>query len=91
MPRWDNPEADRGETHTYLVVDEPAALVWAANFGAPGVARVDLAAPTGRACPTYALIDLDPGDETSWEDLLVAGAAAPHGVRAPRRHAPAPR
>ena len=34
LPRWDNPEADDGETTTYLVVDEPAALVWAANFGA---------------------------------------------------------
>ena len=34
LPRWDNPDADRGETTTYLVVDEPAALVWAANFGA---------------------------------------------------------
>ena len=34
VPRWDNPEADKGESRTYLVVDEPAALVWAANFGA---------------------------------------------------------
>jgi len=33
VPRWDNLDADPGETHTYLVVDEPAALVWAANFG----------------------------------------------------------
>ena len=34
LPRWDTPAADTGETVTYLVVDEPAALVWAANFGA---------------------------------------------------------
>ena len=34
IPRWDNPEAERGKTTTYLVVDEAAALVWAANFGA---------------------------------------------------------
>jgi len=34
LPRWDNPEADPRESTTYLVVDEPAALVWAANFGA---------------------------------------------------------
>ena len=34
LPRWDNPSADPGETTTYLVVNEPAALVWAANFGA---------------------------------------------------------
>ena len=34
LPRWDNPEARPGDSRTYLVVDEPAALVWAANFGA---------------------------------------------------------
>ena len=69
LPRWDNPDADPGETRTYLVVDEPAALVWAANFGGlewhPWTSRVD--APQS---PTYALIDLDPGDRTGWDDLL---------------------
>ncbi|HET9188247.1 MAG TPA: DNA polymerase ligase N-terminal domain-containing protein, partial [Acidothermaceae bacterium] len=34
LGRWDNDEADPGESTTYLVVNEPAALVWAANFGA---------------------------------------------------------
>lgn len=69
LPRWDNPEADPGETRTYLVVDEPAALVWAANFGGlewhPWTSRVG--APHQ---PTYALIDLDPGPATSWDDVL---------------------
>jgi bifunctional non-homologous end joining protein LigD len=55
---------------TYLVVDEPAALVWAANFGAlewhAWTSKVD-----EPQRPTYALIDLDPGDATSWADLLV--------------------
>jgi len=68
--RWDNPEADRGKVHTYLVVDEPAALVWAANFGA-----LEWHAWTARAAdpsrPTYALIDIDPGTGTSWDDVLV--------------------
>jgi bifunctional non-homologous end joining protein LigD len=67
--RWDNPDADPGETRTYLVVDEPAALVWAANFGA-----LEWHAWTSRTeapqCPTYALVDLDPGEATSWEELL---------------------
>jgi bifunctional non-homologous end joining protein LigD len=67
---WDNPEADDGETSTYIVPNEPAALVWVANFGAlewhPWTSR------TGAMHePTYALIDLDPGERTSWEDLLV--------------------
>lgn len=70
VPRWDNPDADPGETHTYLVVDEPAALVWAANFGAlEWHAWTSLVDEPDQ--PTYALIDLDPGEHTSWEDLLV--------------------
>jgi bifunctional non-homologous end joining protein LigD len=70
LPRWTNPEADPGETRTYLVVDEPAALVWAANFGA-----LEWHAWTSQVdephLPSYALVDLDPGGTTSWEDLLV--------------------
>jgi bifunctional non-homologous end joining protein LigD len=70
LPRWDNPDADPGETRTYLVVDEPAALVWAANFGAlEWHAWTSTVADSHQ--PTYALIDLDPGDTTSWDDLLV--------------------
>jgi len=51
------------------VADEPAALVWAANFGAlewhPWTSRTE--APE---CPTYALFDIDPGSGTTWEQLL---------------------
>ena len=70
VPRWDNPEASSGKTSTYLVIDEPAALVWAANFGA-----LEWHAWTSRTeqqhLPTYALIDIDPGTSTSWADVLV--------------------
>jgi bifunctional non-homologous end joining protein LigD len=70
LPRWTNPDADPDETQTYLVVDEPAALVWAANFGA-----LEWHAWTSQVehphRPTYALIDLDPGEQTSWDDLLL--------------------
>ncbi len=70
LARWVNPDADTGEARTYLVVDEPAALVWAANFGA-----LEWHAWTSRTdrpqLPTYALIDIDPGPGTSWEDVLV--------------------
>ena len=69
LARWHNPDADPGETTTYLVVDEPAALVWAANFGAlewhAWTSRID--APH---LPTYALIDIDPGSSTTWDDVL---------------------
>jgi bifunctional non-homologous end joining protein LigD len=70
VPRWDNPEADPGESSTYLVVDEPAALVWAANFGAlewhPWTSCTDQPRR-----PTYALLDLDPGPATSWDDIVL--------------------
>lgn len=69
LARWDNPLADPDETQTYLVADEPAALVWAANFGAlewhPWTSLTD--APE---LPTYALFDIDPGEETTWDEVL---------------------
>jgi bifunctional non-homologous end joining protein LigD len=67
---WHNPLAAADETQTYLVADEPAALVWAANFGAlewhPWTSRTE--APE---CPTYALFDLDPGERTTWDELVM--------------------
>jgi bifunctional non-homologous end joining protein LigD len=69
LARWDNPDADPGETTTYLVVNETAALVWVANFGAlewhAWTSRTE-----ARHRPTYALIDIDPGDATTWDDVL---------------------
>jgi bifunctional non-homologous end joining protein LigD len=67
---WDNPAADAGETETYVVVDEPATVVWAANFGAlewhAWTSRTD--APD---LPTYVMLDIDPGSDTPWDDVLV--------------------
>jgi bifunctional non-homologous end joining protein LigD len=69
LPRWTNPGADPGETRTYLVVDEPAALVWAVNVG-----TLEWHAWTSLVdrpqLPSYALVDLDPGERTSWDDVL---------------------
>jgi len=70
IPRWDDPDAERGKTTTYLVADEPAALIWAVNFGAmEWHPWTSLAAD--RDSPTYALIDIDPGEATPWDDVLV--------------------
>jgi bifunctional non-homologous end joining protein LigD len=69
IPRWKNHDADPGESEEYLVADSPAALAWLANHAA-----VELHAWTSRLPdirkPTYALIDIDPGDETSRDELL---------------------
>ncbi|MEN3265873.1 DNA polymerase ligase N-terminal domain-containing protein [Pseudonocardia sp.] len=70
LTRWRNEEADPGETECYAVVDSVAALVWMANFAA-----VELNPWTSRLPdvhqPTWALIDVDPGDRTDFEDVLV--------------------
>jgi bifunctional non-homologous end joining protein LigD len=70
VTRWVNPDADPGETTTYAVVDEPATLVWAANFGA-----LEWHAWTSRTdaphLPTYVLLDVDPGPRTSWDDVAL--------------------
>src|SRR6478609_8129140 len=66
---WRNEEADPGETEVYAVLRNPAALAWAANFGAveihPWTSTTD---QPNR--PTWALIDLDPGESTTFDDLL---------------------
>jgi bifunctional non-homologous end joining protein LigD len=70
LTRVDHPDPGPGEAQQYVVADSAASLAWLANFGA-----VELHPWTSRAddplCPTYALIDLDPGPATTWEELLV--------------------
>ena len=66
---WMNDGAERGTTREYLVANEPAILPWLANLGA-----LELHAWTSRVTdvqePTYALIDIDPGTDTTWEQTL---------------------
>jgi bifunctional non-homologous end joining protein LigD len=70
MTRWRNEEADPGETECYFILDSAPALTWVANYGA-----LELHPWTSPATdphhPTWALIDLDPGEETTWEDLIL--------------------
>jgi bifunctional non-homologous end joining protein LigD len=70
VSRWTNPEAKRGETDCYPVIDNPPALAWMANYGA-----VELHAWTSSVAdvhqPTWAYIDLDPGSETSFSDIVL--------------------
>jgi len=69
IPRWHNEDAKDDKTEQYLVIDSPPALAWVANHAAvelhPWTSRI----PNVR-CPTYALIDLDPGESTTWEELV---------------------
>ena len=67
---WHYPDADPDETQVYSVIDNPAAFVWMANYGAlelnPWTSRIDSSHE-----PTWALIDIDPGTSTSLQEVLV--------------------
>lgn len=72
IDRWRNPDADEGETEWYAELDSPPAVAWTANYGA-----VELHPWTSRRPevkqPTWAFIDIDPGERTSFDDVLVLG------------------
>jgi bifunctional non-homologous end joining protein LigD len=67
---WPWPTASKGEATEYLLADNVATLAWAANEAAidihPSTFRV--AAPDR---PTWALIDIDPGQRTDWSEVLL--------------------
>lgn len=70
LTTWDRPDAKEGKTVTHLVADRPAALAYLANLAAlelhPWTAPI-----RSHRMPTWALIDLDPGPKTSWDELLL--------------------
>jgi bifunctional non-homologous end joining protein LigD len=79
---WDHASSGRTD---YLLADSVATLAWVANEAAidihPSTFRVE--APDR---PTWALIDIDPGERTRWEEALLLarlyGTALRHlGVR----------
>ncbi|MEZ5183355.1 MAG: DNA polymerase ligase N-terminal domain-containing protein [Acidimicrobiales bacterium] len=70
LATWDRPDAKEGKTVTHLVADRPAALAYLANLAA--LELHPWTAPTrSHRMPTWALIDLDPGPRTTWDELLV--------------------
>ena len=70
LTSWDDPHAREGRTATYPVLDRPAALAYVANLGALEIH------PWTSTCadplvPSWAMVDIDPGPATTWDDLLV--------------------
>jgi len=69
LRRWTEVGVDEREANTHLVADEVAALCWLANQ-----ASFEIHAWTGRLDaperPTFALVDIDPGEKTTWEETL---------------------
>jgi bifunctional non-homologous end joining protein LigD len=68
--RWRHEEADPGESEPYVILDSAAALAWAANFGAVELHPWTSTAATPQQ-PSWALIDIDPGDASTFDDVLV--------------------
>jgi bifunctional non-homologous end joining protein LigD len=70
LKRWRYPDAGPADSERYFVIDSPPALAWMANYGA-----VELHPWTSRIPevhqPTWALIDIDPGSESTPDDILV--------------------
>jgi bifunctional non-homologous end joining protein LigD len=68
--RWHYDDAAPDETQWYIVPDSVPTMAWLANYGA-----VELHAWTSRMPdvhhPTWALFDIDPGTDTTFEDILV--------------------
>jgi bifunctional non-homologous end joining protein LigD len=69
LTRWRNAEADPGESEDYAVLDGIAPLVWMANYAA-----VELHPWTSPSAdvhqPSWALIDIDPGADTTFAQIL---------------------
>jgi bifunctional non-homologous end joining protein LigD len=70
LRRWHYDAASEGTTEWYTLVDDAPGLAWLANYGALEIN------PWTSVCarpdePTWALIDIDPGPKTSFDDTIV--------------------
>ncbi len=67
---WPWPTASKGQPTEYLVADSVATLAWIANEAAIDVhpSTFRIAAPQ---TPTWAMVDIDPGQKTSWQDVIL--------------------
>ena len=67
---WHETGVEDRSANDHLVADRVASLAWLGNQAAfefhPWTARID-----DVDHPTYALIDIDPGEKTSWDETLV--------------------
>jgi bifunctional non-homologous end joining protein LigD len=70
VERWGRLSASKGEATEYVVADSAATLAWVANEAAidihPSTFKIE--APNR---PTWALVDIDPGKRTTWDELLL--------------------
>jgi bifunctional non-homologous end joining protein LigD len=69
LRRWTEVGVGEREANDHLIADEVATLCWLGNQAA-----FEIHAWTGRLDapekPTFALVDIDPGEKTTWEETL---------------------
>ena len=69
VTRWREPDPPDRKPHAYVVADGLATLAWLGNQAA-----IELhpwtSSSTRPAVPRWALIDIDPGPRTAWEETL---------------------
>ncbi len=70
IPRFHHVVKATGVGKDLLVLDSPAALAWAANNGAVEVHPWTSTAAQPEQ-PTWALIDIDPGERTTFDDVVL--------------------
>lgn len=70
LRQWHYTGAGKGETTCYAVVDSVPALAWIANYGGLELHAWTSLIPDVHQ-PTWALIDIDPGTTTGFDDILV--------------------
>ena len=84
ITRWRNDDADPGETESTSSSTRRRRWRGSANYGA-----IELHPWTSTRRhpqrPTWAMIDIDPGEQATFDDVLDARPAAPHRPRPPRR------
>ncbi len=70
VTRWREPDPPDRRPHAYVVADGVATLAWLGNQAAielhPWTSPIDAPAE-----PRWALIDIDPGPRTTWDETLV--------------------
>jgi bifunctional non-homologous end joining protein LigD len=70
VTRWREPDPPDRRSHSYVVADAIATLAWLGNQAAveihPWTSSIEAPAE-----PRWALVDIDPGSRTTWDETLV--------------------
>ncbi|HET6875120.1 MAG TPA: DNA polymerase ligase N-terminal domain-containing protein [Acidimicrobiales bacterium] len=86
LRRWRYEDAGPGDSEEYFILDSVPAVAWMANYGAIEIHPWTSRAPDVHR-PTWALIDIDPGTETTPDEVLVLARLFRAGLEHLKVHA----